>query len=260
MLSDPRSLLYANFIFSSILYSLSCFFFVLIFLTLLFKIRFYLFVLFINFWPFLGKDGLFVNNKQSVHDSRCFSFHPSPPTPLPHPPDWQGPREAAHQWRKAGRGSRGSGSAHCQWWWPAHLAAHSSSPGRKRRQLWPSHSQNPGPHSIASPWCLARFLAQLEGVEMTESQSLVLLIWFSHFDHHENLLISTPASVLGWMSMFSFLFLKWEYKSLISKQNFVRALLLAAFTLPWQSSGLAEGLAGYISRLDVGLYVICYRI
>lgn len=151
---------------------------------------------------FLEKHGLCINNKQSVCDSWCFSSHPSPTLP-PYPPLIGRDGAAPHQWRKAGRGSLGSGSAHCQWWWPVHLAAHSSSPGRKRKLLWPSHSQNLGPHSTASLWYLSRFLARLEGVEMTESRHSVLLVCLSHFDLHENLLLtSTLDSVFGWMLIF----------------------------------------------------------
>ena len=68
-----------------------------------------------------------------------------------------------HRWRRAGRGSLGNGNARFQWWWPDRRGARSSSPGRKRRLRWPSHSRSPEPHSKASPWCRARSHAQLLG-------------------------------------------------------------------------------------------------
>lgn len=73
------------------------------FLTLLFKIRFYLVVLFM-LQPFLEKLGG-INNQQCV---------------------WLWPelrQSLTNERERAGRGSPG-GSAHCQWWWPAHLATH----------------------------------------------------------------------------------------------------------------------------------------
>ena len=126
-----------------------------------------------------------------------------------------GTKAEPHQWTRAGRGSLGSGSAHCQWWWPAHLAARSSSPGRKRRLPWPSHSRSPGPRSTAFPWCLAQFLARLERVEMRAS--LVVPFW-------------SPWKL---PSSFSFGF---SLKiCLILKQNFACTFHLALITLSWQS-------------------------
>lgn len=62
-----------------------------------------------------------------------------------------------------GRGSLGSGISRCRWWWPVHQEAHSSSPGKMKRQRWPSRSQSPARRSTTFLWYHGRFLFQLEG-------------------------------------------------------------------------------------------------
>ncbi len=94
-----------------------------------------------------------------------------------------------HQGMTAGRAPRDSGTSRCRWWWPVRQEARSSSPERKRKPPSASPAQSPEPRSRASPWCHARFHAQLAG----KSWNICINDRETRFTHH----IGSVPIVLG---------------------------------------------------------------